>query len=139
MKRPQQISAEQKLSESAFIRGMIKDSGYTQSDIAGFLGTKQTAISPWLSKKTPNAIPDWAYLRLADVLGFDPSRTRPWLWDMYIVSERVFKKNKLQSEGASDLLADIASSMTPEELLKSAGALEMIAKTGWKTKPDSST
>lgn len=128
MDRPKTIPAKQKLEEANFIRGRIADSGYTQEEVAGFLGTKQTAISPWLSKKTPNAIPDWQFLRLADILSFDPSETRPWLLQMYLISDRVFKRTKKNRANTADLLTSIIDTMTPEEAYKAAGAIEEAAR-----------
>ena len=133
MHRPNAISDSQKLKEAELVRKAIARSGYTQSDVAKFIGTKQTSISPWLSSTKPNAIPDWQFLRLADLLGFNPSETRPWLYELFIISERVFSQPENAPTNAADIILSIISTMTPDESLKIAGAIEAAARTMRKT------
>jgi len=128
MHRPNSLSAEQKLKEAAIVRNAIARSSYTQAEIAAFIGTKQTAISPWLSASKPNAIPDWQFLRLSELLGFNPADTRPWLYEMYLISERVFSKGTNAPKDAADMILTITSTMTPDEALKIAGAIEATVK-----------
>ena len=127
MNRPKGISAEQKQREAALVRSLIASSPYNQEEVANYLGTKQTAISQWLVKNAPTAIPDYQYLRLAELLGFDPSETRPWLFEMYILSDRVFSKIQ-KIKGSESIVSRMIMCMTPEELLKVSGALEETAR-----------
>ena len=133
MYRPNSLTSEQKAEEAELVRNAIKRSGYTQSEIAQFIGTKQTAISPWLSSTKPNAIPDWQFLRLADVLGFNPANTRPWLYEMYIISERVFSNPDNAPKSAAETVLNIVSTMTPDEAIKVTGAIEAAVRAMRKT------
>lgn len=128
MYRPNSLSSEQKAEEAELVRNAIKLSGYTQAEVAQFIGTKQTAISPWLSSTKPNAIPDWQFLRLADVLGFNPAQTRPWLYEMHIISERVFSNPENAPKSAAEIVLSIISTMTADEAIKIAGAIEAAAR-----------
>lgn len=127
MKRPKGLTLQQKIKEGNLVRSLISSSPYSQEQVANYLGTKQNAISQWFVETEPTAIPDYQYLRLAELLGFDPSDTRPWLYEMYILSDRVFSRIQ-KIKGNDSVIAKMVMAMTPEELLKVAGALEAAAR-----------
>jgi len=127
-KRPQKLSKEHKLREAALINSIIRNSTFSQNDIAITLGRKgQTSISQWFSGEEPTAIPDMDFIKMSRILRFDPIQSRPWLKVMF---DDLSNLNFDLPEKAVDVypqITGIVTNLSSDERLKLAGMIEALS------------
>jgi len=83
MRAKTRFSVEEKLKEGSMVQGLISKSSFLQKDIAERLGYSPNDISQWWAESNPTRIPDATFVKLGELLGFNPVDYRPWLQDLY--------------------------------------------------------
>jgi hypothetical protein len=119
------ISKSVKQQEAAIVRKAADEKGIGSTEMAELIGREQTAISQWFVAN-PTAIPDFYWVKLAALLEFDPSITRPWLKEMWLDFNKIWGRTETAS-GVVHLIDAATSKLSAKELLKLAGRLEAMA------------